>query len=72
VQVGWSKQRFDHIKNEVSSFLKKIGYRETQFSFVPVSGLTGENLQTRKEPKLISWYSGHTLLDQIGILIFSI
>jgi elongation factor 1 alpha-like protein len=63
--VQWSKQRFDFIRTEVSAFLKKIGYRETQFSFVPVSGLTGENISTQKEQKLTSWYSGPTLLDRI-------
>ena len=36
-------------------------------SFVPCSGLTGENLVDRKCPELTSWYSGPTLLECIGI-----
>ncbi|XP_011270409.1 hypothetical protein CAOG_08779 [Capsaspora owczarzaki ATCC 30864] len=61
----WSKARFDELVARLSLFLKTSGYRLDNVTFVPVSGLIGENLIERKEPKLTQWYSGPTLVEQI-------
>jgi elongation factor 1 alpha-like protein len=63
--VQWSQDRYDLIKREVLAFLKKVGFKDTQLSFVPCSGLSGENLIERKEPKLSAWYDGPTLYNRI-------
>lgn len=43
--VNWSKERFNEIVDKMSVFLKQAGYRET-ITFVPCSGLSGENIVT--------------------------
>eukprot|EP00164_Ancoracysta_twista_P002562 GFYU01003413.1.p1 GENE.GFYU01003413.1~~GFYU01003413.1.p1 ORF type:complete len:701 (-),score=178.20 GFYU01003413.1:100-2202(-) len=63
-QVGWDKQRFDFLTAELTKFLKLTGFRESSVKYVPVSGLTGVNIQEKKEPAL-SWYTGPTLLEAV-------
>ncbi|TDG41656.1 hypothetical protein AWZ03_011910 [Drosophila navojoa] len=64
--VGWSKERFLEIVHKLKSFLKQAGFKESDVSFTPCSGLTGENLtKTAQEPGLKAWYDGPHLLDVI-------
>ncbi|KAL1130933.1 hypothetical protein AAG570_012174 [Ranatra chinensis] len=64
--VGWSEERFLEISNKLGSFLKQAGFRERDVTFVPCSGLTGENLtEPCTEPALTKWYKGLTLLEVI-------
>ena len=47
--------------------LHKPNFQDSDVSYVPCSGLTGENLvKASAVPELISWYSGPTLLTTIG------
>lgn len=65
--VNWSKQRFDEIVGKLTPFLKQAGYKDQDVTFVPCSGLTGENLNERsKNPSLTAWYSGLSLVEVIG------
>jgi len=64
----WSKEKFDSIKEELTSFLRKIGFSSSCLFFVPVCGFNGENLIERKQPLLSKWYSGPTLLQQLDEL----
>merc|ERR1711935_3484 len=41
--VNWGKDRFEEIKKEAATFLKKSGYKVDNVPFIPFSGLTGEN-----------------------------
>ncbi|KFB53625.1 AGAP002603-PA-like protein [Anopheles sinensis] len=64
--VGWSKDRFDEIVNKLKVFLKQAGFRDSDVTYVPCSGLTGENLvKDPTDPGLIQWYNGPTLLKVI-------
>ncbi|KAH8379223.1 hypothetical protein KR009_003736 [Drosophila setifemur] len=64
--VGWSQERFSEIVTKLRSFLKQAGFKESDVSFTPCSGLTGENLtKNAQEAALTSWYSGPHLLDVI-------
>jgi elongation factor 1 alpha-like protein len=54
--IDWSQERFEEIVKKLSSFLKSSGYKESDITFVPVSGWTGENLITPNNPPL-SWYN---------------
>jgi elongation factor 1 alpha-like protein len=68
----WSKDRFDEIVAKLRVFLKQAGYKESDISYIPCSGLTGENLvKPASEADLISWYSGCTLLDIVGKFTFN-
>lgn len=67
----WSQKRYEHIKTQILDFLKKSGYREKQIKFVPVSGLSGVNVNRNDEgdvedwKALRKWYSGPTLVEAL-------
>ena len=65
--VEWSKDRFDEIQQQISSFLMTAGFQEKNLSFVPCSGLHGENVTRRCEDKRVAWYSGKTLIEELEI-----
>lgn len=52
----YSESRFEEIKKEVSSYIKKIGYNTTSVAFVPISGWHGDNM-LEPSPKT-PWYKG--------------
>lgn len=64
--VGWSKDRFDEIVTKLKTFLKQAGYKEADITYIPCSGLTGENLvKPPTSSELLRWYTGPTLLSVI-------
>ncbi|XP_046968000.1 protein HBS1 [Vanessa cardui] len=64
--TNWSQERFDEITKKLKAFLKQAGFKDSDVTFVPCSGLTGENLvKNSEEPELLKWYSGPCLLDVI-------
>ncbi|KAK0091830.1 hypothetical protein PV326_002646 [Microctonus aethiopoides] len=52
----YSESRFEEIKKEVSSYIKKIGYNTNSVAFVPISGWNGDNM-LEPSPKT-GWYKG--------------
>lgn len=70
--MEWSKSRFDEITAKLGTFLIQAGFRKSKLYFVPVSGLTGENMVKRSEGcPLYDWYKGQTLVERVGKLVFS-
>lgn len=67
-RVDWDEARFVQIRDKVGKFLQSVGYRiEAGVTFVPCSGLTGENLvKPPQDERLTSWYEGPTLAELIG------
>ncbi|PNF33077.1 HBS1-like protein [Cryptotermes secundus] len=64
--VGWSQERFQEVVGKLGAFLKQAGFRESDVTFVPCSGLTGENLVSPpSEDMLLQWYKGPCLLDVV-------
>jgi peptide chain release factor subunit 3 len=62
--VRWSQDRYNYIKKELSVFLKQCGYNtEKHVSWVPISGLKGDNIVTKVESHTCSWYDGPTLIE---------
>jgi len=64
--VGYSQQRFEEVKSEVSTLLKSVGYDPNKVLFIPIASYPGDNL-AKKSDKL-SWFSGPTLLEAIDTL----
>jgi len=64
--VNWSEARFNEIKNEVSNFIKKIGYNPEQVPFVPISGWLGDNMLEKSTN--MPWWKGATLLEALDSL----
>jgi elongation factor 1-alpha len=61
--VNYSEARFNEIKEAVSGFLKRIGYKPDDVPFVPISAWNGDNLA---EPSTkMPWYKGKTLIGTI-------
>ena len=60
---GWSKERYEEIQSQVKQYLLQQQFAPKRIRFVPLSGLTGENVKSRSDPTLGAWYSGPTLLE---------
>ncbi|XXG95976.1 hypothetical protein Hte_002253 [Hypoxylon texense] len=63
--VGWSQARFDEISQQVSGFLSATGFQLKNVSFVPVSGLLGDNIVKRSTDAAAGWYEGKTLVEEL-------
>jgi len=61
--VNYSEARFNEIKDEVSGFLAKVGFKPKKIKFVPISGWTGDNM-IEKSPNT-PWYKGPCLLEAL-------
>src|SRR4051794_39639196 len=59
----WSKDRFDEIEQQMSAFLTAAGFQPKNVSFIPCSGLQGDNILRRSSEAKSSWYTGHTLVE---------
>jgi len=67
----YAQARYDEIKKEATTFLKKAGYKVDTIPFVPFSGWTGENMKVKenKEGKdQMPWYKGPTLLAALDTM----
>lgn len=71
--VDWNPERYNEIVTKLSAFLKQTGFKDQDVTFVPCSGLTGDNLVERsKTQALLSWYNGPCLIEVIGQLKYHI
>jgi elongation factor 1-alpha len=61
--VNWSEKRYSEIKEEVSAYLKKVGYNPEKIPFIPISGWHGDNMTERSSN--LPWYKGPTLLEAL-------
>jgi elongation factor 1-alpha len=64
--VSWGEPRYNEIKNEVSNFIKKIGYNPDKVPFVPISGWHGDNMLEKSTN--LTWYKGPTLIEALDAL----
>ncbi|XRM43050.1 hypothetical protein ABZX51_006254 [Aspergillus tubingensis] len=63
--VQWDQGRFEEIEQQVSSFLTTAGFQAKNIAFVPCSGISGDNVTRRSEDPNVSWYKGHTLIEEL-------
>ncbi|KAK3009534.1 hypothetical protein RJ639_014634 [Escallonia herrerae] len=67
--VGYSKERFDIIKQQLGMFLRSCGFKDTAVSWIPLSAVDNQNLvASASEKRLLTWYQGPCLLDAIDSL----
>jgi len=63
-EPAYSEQRYEEIKTEVSTFLKKIGWNVASIPFVPISGWNGDNMI---EPSSnMDWFKGWSSVRKEG------
>ncbi|CCC68405.1 hypothetical protein NCAS_0B03210 [Naumovozyma castellii] len=63
--VDWSEERYNQCVDNLTNFLKAIGYSKQDLVFMPVSGYSGANLRDRVDPKICPWYTGPSLLEYL-------
>ncbi|XPS72930.1 hypothetical protein M3J09_005086 [Ascochyta lentis] len=63
--VAWSKGRFDEITKKMTAFLTEASFAEKRITFIPLAGLTGENVVNKIENPAAEWYTGETLLEAL-------
>lgn len=64
----WNENRFDAIKTQMTEFLTgpDVEFRPDQIDFVPISGLTGNNVVKPDDSiQEFKWYNGPTLAQYI-------
>jgi len=61
--VKYGQARYEEIKNEVSNYLKKVGYKPMKIPFVPISGWEGDNMIEKSQN--MPWYKGPYLLEAL-------
>jgi len=74
----YSEPRFEEIKKEVASYIKKIGYNPLTVPFVPISGWAGDNMlePSANMPWFKGWqierkgtkFEGKTLLQALDVM----
>ena len=64
---AYSESRYTDIKEEVSGYLKKVGYKPAKINFVPISGWVGDNMIDRSTA--MAWYKGPILLEALDLVI---
>nr|XP_019960196.1 PREDICTED: elongation factor 1-alpha-like [Paralichthys olivaceus] len=60
----YSRTRFEEIKKEVGTYIKKIGYNPNAVAFVPISGWHGDNMIETSEK--MNWYKGWAIERKEG------
>ncbi|OAL28869.1 translation elongation factor Tu [Fonsecaea nubica] len=63
--AGWSEERFNEIRLQMTAFLSSAGFQPKNVTFVPCSGLEGENILVRASDPRSSWYTGTTLVEEL-------
>lgn len=68
--VEWNKARFKSIQETVAAFLKSAGFKSSNITYVPVSGLQGHNLVDgiASLGHQCRWYTGQTLVQALDAL----
>lgn len=64
--VNFAQTRYNEIKEEVSAFLKRTGFKVEAIPFIPISGWNGDNMM-ELSPNT-PWYTGPCLFDALDAL----
>lgn len=63
---NWSEHRFEFIVDTMKDYLiNEIGYEESQIDFIPLSGLSGNNVIKRESIDDFNWYKGPSLIEYL-------
>ena len=81
-ECGWAKSRFDEIQQELMPFLTRpsrkststtkishsLEYKESDLTWIPLSGFGGVNIAQRMDAGTCDWYNGPCLLEALDNL----
>lgn len=60
--------RFNDIVSGLTPYLRKLGFKAKDFSFIPCSGLTGAFIKESPGPGTCPWYDGPVFINYIDSL----
>eukprot|EP00271_Cylindrocystis_brebissonii_P005768 TRINITY_DN18028_c0_g1_i1.p1 TRINITY_DN18028_c0_g1~~TRINITY_DN18028_c0_g1_i1.p1 ORF type:complete len:662 (-),score=107.99 TRINITY_DN18028_c0_g1_i1:50-2035(-) len=64
--VDYAEEEYEEIKGVLAPFLKQCGFRDGKVTWVPLSGLDGQNLaEGPTDPRFKKWWEGPCLLEAI-------
>ncbi|XP_030510806.2 uncharacterized protein LOC115725432 isoform X6 [Cannabis sativa] len=64
--IGYSNDRFEFIKQQLGTFLRVCGFKDSSVFWIPLSVMENQNLVAApSDARLSSWYRGPNLLDAI-------
>jgi len=66
--VKYNSARFEEIKAELKTYLKKVGYNPEKIKFIPISGWMGDNMvgiEDENGKNNMPWYKGETLISAL-------
>jgi len=61
--TSYNEKRYLEIKEELTGFLKKVGYKPAKMEFIPISGFVGDNMIDRSDKT--PWYKGPILIEAL-------
>jgi len=64
--ADYAEKRYLEIKDEVSLYLKQVGYKIDTVPFIPISGWVGDNMLEHSEN--MPWYKGQYLLQALDAI----
>jgi elongation factor 1-alpha len=64
--VDFKESEFNKVKGELEKLLKQLGYKQENLTYVPGSGLNGDNLVEKSDK--MPWWKGPTLLQALDML----
>ena len=64
--ADYKEDRYKEIKDEVSAYLKQVGYKIDTVPFIPISGWTGDNML--EQSTNMPWYKGDYLLKALNAI----
>ena len=64
--VNYGEARFNEIKSELTTYLKKVGYNPAKINFIPISGWHGDNMIELSDK--MPWYKGPFLLQALDVI----
>merc|ERR1711990_262663 len=64
--IKYSEKRYKEIKDELTTYLKKVGYNPAKIEFIPISGRVGDNMIEHSDN--MPWYKGPFLLQALNAL----
>jgi peptide chain release factor subunit 3 len=65
---GWAQARFDEIQKGLRPFLYSTGFKEEDLIWIPITGLSGQNINEPLTKEDCDWYSGPTLIQALDEL----
>ncbi|MCX8173422.1 MAG: translation elongation factor EF-1 subunit alpha [Thermoplasmata archaeon] len=65
-EVNYSEARYNEIKDEVTKYLKSVGFKMEKVQFVPISAFKDDNI-TKASPNM-PWYKGPTFIQTLNNL----